>query len=238
LLPGLTGGLRAAFGSWRRAAPGYGSVWLLPQLLQAADPDPATSAGGRVLQGLFGWVFDIGSLSGTVSSVLCLVALAVLAGLILYFTIGWERRRGLDDDLPDGARYGSPAAAVVPARVAPLALALLAAVLLTDKSLPIQASLLLLPLIALSGLRWRDHLIWAATELVYFVAVWLYIAGETTPSRGLPAAFYQLLLTARLAGIALIGVRGVLAYRQISVQPGPTGRLRQDWSGALPTSAG
>jgi hypothetical protein len=238
LLPGLSGGLKAAFTSWHRASPGYGSVWLLPSLLEDSSPDPATSAGGRVLQGVFGWVFKLGALGGATSAVLCLVTLAVLAGLILYFTIGWERRAGVTDELPDGARYGSPVAAVIPARVAPLALALLAAVLLTDKSLPIQASLLMLPLIALSGLPWRDHLIWAATEIVYFVAVWLYIAGETPPARGLPSTFYLLLLLARLAGIALIGVRGVLAYRQISAQPHPEGRLREHWSDVTPTPAG
>ena len=68
-------------------------------------------------------------------------------------------------------------------------------------------------LVALSGLRWRDHLIWAGTEVVYFVAIWLYIAGETTPNRGLPAVFYLIILVARLAGIAWIGVQGVLTYR-------------------------
>ncbi len=88
--------------------------------------------------------------------------------------------------------------------------------LFTAKSLPIQVSLLLLPLIALSGLRWRDHLIWASTELVYFVGIWLYIAGETTPNRGLPAVFYLIMLVARLAGITWIGIQAVLVYRSPS----------------------
>jgi hypothetical protein len=108
----------------------------------------------------------------------------------------------------------------VTSKVAPLSLALLAAVLLTSKQLPVQASLLLLPLIALSGLRWRDHLIWVSTELVYFVGIWLYIAGETTPSRGLPAVFYLVMLLARLAGIAWVGVQGVLVYRSALLPAG------------------
>jgi hypothetical protein len=94
-------------------------------------------------------------------------------------------------------------------------------VLFTAKSLPVQASLLLLPLIALSGLRWRDHLIWAATELVYFVGIWLYIGGETTSNRGLPALFYLLMLAARLAGIAWVGVQGVLVFRSPSPELAP-----------------
>ena len=75
------------------------------------------------------------------------------------------------------------------------------------KSLPVQSSLLLLPLIALAGLRWRDHLIWATTELAYFVGVWLYIAGASAPNRGLPAGFYLVLLLARLGGHRLAGRR-------------------------------
>ena len=48
--------------------------------------------------------------------------------------------------------------------VAEVALVMLATVLVTGAALPPQASLWLLPLIALVGLRWRDHLIWAGVE--------------------------------------------------------------------------
>ena len=72
--------------------------------------------------------------------------------------------------------------------VAEVSLVMLAIVLVTGTTLTPQASLWLLPLVALVGLRWRDHLIWAGVEAAYFVAVWLYIAGLTTPDRGLPAA--------------------------------------------------
>jgi hypothetical protein len=88
-----------------------------------------------------------------------------------------------------------------------LALSLMAGVLVLSTSLPVQLSLLLLPLVALAGLPWRDHLIWAGTELVYFVAVWLYIAAQSDPNRGLPAGFYLVFLLARLAGIAWLGVQ-------------------------------
>ena len=48
--------------------------------------------------------------------------------------------------------------------VAEVALVMLAIVLVTGTALPPQASLWLLPLVALVGLRWRDHLIWAGVE--------------------------------------------------------------------------
>ena len=62
--------------------------------------------------------------------------------------------------------------------VAEVSLVMLAIVLVTGTTLTPQASLWLLPLVALVGLRWRDHLIWAGVEAAYFVAVWLYIAGH------------------------------------------------------------
>jgi hypothetical protein len=240
LLPGLSGQLGTAWKGWVDAIPGYGSLWLAPQLLGASEPDPANSLGGRALQLLFGWIFKLGPVSGTAASMLSLLLLAVLTVVVLRYTLFADApdEPPLDEPALDGPAFGAPpadrasedgtSAGQVPARtvlelgrfvtdkVAPLSLALLAAVLLTAKSLPIQASLLLLPLIALSGLRWRDHLIWAGTELVYFIGIWLYIAGETTPNRGLPAVFYLLLLVARLAGIAWIGVQGVLVYRSPS----------------------
>lgn len=239
LLPGYVGELGTAWKNWVDSVPGYGSLWLAPQLLGASEPDPASSLAGRAFQGLFGWLFKIGSLGGTATSILSLVLLAVLSVVILRFTLiadqpteKWvspefpdaepsddamvthsEAEPGAPGPAADGVRGELTAAAFITDKAAPLALALLAAVLLTAKMLPVQTSLLLLPLIALSGLRWRDHLIWAGTELVYFVGVWLYIAGESTSNRGLPATFYLIMLLARLAGIAWIGTQGVLAYR-------------------------
>ena len=79
--------------------------------------------------------------------------------------------------------------------------------LVTGTALPPQASLWLLPLIALVGLRWRDHLIWAGVEAASFVAVWLYIAGLTTPDRGLPGRDYAVFVLARVAAILYLAVR-------------------------------
>jgi hypothetical protein len=245
LLPGVTGELGAAWKGWVDAVPGYGSIWLTPQLLGASQPDPANSLGGRTLQLLFGWIFKVGPLSGTAASVLSLLLIAVLVVVILQATLiadlpgeKTQTEPQFDESITDSTGYrildhrspfDTKAVSAPPEplgldrfvtdKIAPLTLALTAALLFTAKSFPVQASLLLLPLIALSGLRWRDHLIWAGTELVYFVGIWLYIAGETTPNRGLPALFYLVLLAARLAGIAWIGVQAVRVYRVPSPTP-------------------
>jgi hypothetical protein len=208
LLPGLTGGLIGAWRAWVDSLPGYGSLWLVPQLLHDSRPDGVRSLGGRILLRLFGWIFRVGALHGTVASILSVVLLTTLIAVILRLTVLDGPVGAGPVDSPDVR----PSDFLI-ARFAPLALALLAAGLVSVKSLPVQTSLVLLPLIALSGLRWRDHLIWAATESVYFVGVWLYIAGETTPSRGLPAPFYLTMLLARLAGITWVGVQGVRGYR-------------------------
>ena len=69
--------------------------------------------------------------------------------------------------------------------IAEVSLIVVGVVLLTGRSLPVQASLWLLPLVALAGLRWRDHLVWATGELLYFVAIWLYLGGTSDAARAL-----------------------------------------------------
>jgi len=88
--------------------------------------------------------------------------------------------------------------------VAEVSLVMLVVVLVTGKSVPVQAGLWLVPLIALIGMQWRDHLVWAAFESTYFVAVWLYIAGLSKPDRGLPRGLYALLLVFRLAAMLFV----------------------------------
>jgi hypothetical protein len=229
LLPGFAGGLGSAWSQWRHAVPGYGSFWLVPQLLGASEPQPASSWVGKVIQDLIGWIFDAGSLSGTTTAILDLLVLVVLVGVVLRFTVGADSasdREAFTND--DGRVEPALMGRFVTDRVAPLSLAVLAVALITEKSLPVQASLLLLPLMALSGLRWRDHLIWAATELVYFVGIWLYIGGETRANRGLPASFYLILVIARLIGIAWVGLGGIRIFRTPPDQPTLDG---PDWLG-------
>lgn len=87
---------------------------------------------------------------------------------------------------------------------APLALTMLVIVLLTGKAMPVQVCLWVLPLIALCAVRWRDHLVWAGVEIVYFVMVWMYAAQPSNPDKGLPAAAYAIFSLART--LAYVGL--------------------------------
>lgn len=71
-------------------------------------------------------------------------------------------------------------------------------VVLTAKSVSVQTGLWLLPLLALSALPWRDHLLWAAAEIVHFEAVWLHIGFGTDAGKGLPPSAYAVALAIRL----------------------------------------
>jgi hypothetical protein len=92
-------------------------------------------------------------------------------------------------------------------RVAQVALVVVGIVLITGKSFPVQSSLWLLPLVALALPRWREHLVWFGAEAAYFIAVWLYAAGASTPTRGLPGRGYVWLLVIRLVVIGLLVAR-------------------------------
>jgi hypothetical protein len=88
--------------------------------------------------------------------------------------------------------------------VAEVAFVLVAVALLSGKAFPVQASLWLLPLLALCGLRWRDHLLWAGAEALHFVAVWLYVGGLSKPERGLPPGWYAVFLALRFAAVVYL----------------------------------
>lgn len=152
----------------------------------------ATAGYGSVWllpQALFGqprpqWLTRLGLESTTLSSgvVTALAVLGVATALVvgLLLALASERRP----------------------RVAQVAFVVLALVVLTGKSWPVQASLWLLPLAVLAHPRWRDHLLWVGAEALYFVAVWLYIGGATNTDRGLPGAWYSLFLLLRVAAVA------------------------------------
>jgi uncharacterized membrane protein len=91
-------------------------------------------------------------------------------------------------------------------RVAQVALVVVGIALLTGKAYPVQDALWLLPLVALALPRWRDHLAWFVAEAAYFVAVWLYAASISTPTRGLPGRGYVWLLILRLVLVAWLVV--------------------------------
>jgi hypothetical protein len=175
--PDLDAGIPETWAAWRDASPGYGSLWLVPSLIQQSRPPHVPF--WPALQAL--------SASAATTATLLGLAAVVIATFVLAFS---TRRRP---------------------RLAHVALVAVAGCLIVLKSLPVQSSLLLLPLVALAGLRWRDHLLWATTELAHFVGVWLFIAAASVPNRGLPAGFYLVLLVARLVGIGWLAAQ---AWRQ------------------------
>lgn len=77
-------------------------------------------------------------------------------------------------------------------------------VMLTAQSVSVQTGLWLLPFLALSALPWRDHLIWAAAEIVHFEAVWLHIGFDSDPGRGLPGDAYSVAILLRVAAWAWV----------------------------------
>jgi uncharacterized membrane protein len=92
-------------------------------------------------------------------------------------------------------------------RLGAVALLAVAVVLVSGKSFPVQSSLWLVPLVALAGLRWRDHLIWALAEAVHFMAVWLYLGGLQNPEKSLPPGWYAVALVLRVGAVGYLGVR-------------------------------
>ena len=69
-------------------------------------------------------------------------------------------------------------------RLAQLGFLVVAGFLLVNKVYSPQYVLWLLPLAALARPRWRDQLVWQASEVFYFAAVWWYLQGDLTPSSG------------------------------------------------------
>jgi hypothetical protein len=159
---------------------GYGSLWVLPQLVQQAVNASTTSGlpGGAVI-------------------VLTVGAWVVWTLLVTVFVL-WAPRRP---------------------RLPQVAFLLVAGFCVLGAAFPPQASLWLLPLAALAVPRWRDHLLWWAAEVAYFVAVWLFIAGQTNTNRALPPELYALFLLLRLAAVAWLVVCVVREARRPSTDP-------------------
>lgn len=105
-------------------------------------------------------------------------------------------------------------------KVAEVLVLVLVVVLLTSKTIPVQATLALAPLAALAGLRWRDVIGWWVAELLYFVAVWLYLGGQDEPTRALPQEWYAFFLVLRCAALVYLAYRvTVTALRRPAAVP-------------------
>ena len=98
-------------------------------------------------------------------------------------------------------------------RVPQVAFLLLAAFLVTNKVYSPQYVLWLLPLAALARPRWRDVLVWQAGEVLYFLAVWYYLAAAYDAARAMPVSLYVLAIAVRVAATGWLAgtvVRDVL----------------------------
>lgn len=113
--------------------------------------------------------------------------------------------------------------AAVRPRIGEVALVVLVLVMITGKSVPVQMSLWLVPLVALAGLPWRDHLLWAATEVLSFVAVWLYLGGLDDPAAALPKEWYAAFLVLRVLGMAWLAVAATRQALRRTPVPGHDG---------------
>jgi uncharacterized membrane protein len=81
--------------------------------------------------------------------------------------------------------------APVPPRFASVAFLVVAAFVLTNKVYSPQFVLWLVPLAVLARPRWRDFLIWQAGEVMYFIAIWWYLAGfGIEDARGMTPEWY------------------------------------------------
>ncbi|MFL6176576.1 MAG: glycosyltransferase 87 family protein [Ornithinibacter sp.] len=85
--------------------------------------------------------------------------------------------------------------------VAAVALVGLCVVLSTAASFQPWVALWLVPFVALVGIGWRDHLLWAGAEGVHAVAMFGYLDYLVDPAHGLPPGWYAAALLLRLAAV-------------------------------------
>ncbi|MGG5258988.1 hypothetical protein [Phycicoccus avicenniae] len=89
--------------------------------------------------------------------------------------------------------------------VADVVLVGLVVAMLTAPALPPLVALWLVPFVALAGVPWRDHLVWAGAEVVHAVALFTWLGAATDPGHGLPAGWYATALALRLVALGRIG---------------------------------
>lgn len=110
-----------------------------------------------------------------------------------------------------------------PPRFAQLGFLLVAGFLLVNKVYSPQYVLWLLPLAVLARPRVRDQIVWQASEVLYFAAVWWSLGGYLAPAGGGDSGFYWVAIVLRMAGelylVALV-TRDVLVPRHDPARAG------------------
>jgi hypothetical protein len=89
--------------------------------------------------------------------------------------------------------------APVTPRFAQLGFLIVAGFLLVNKVYSPQYALWMLPLAVMARPRVRDQLVWQLGEVLYFCAVWWYLAQYLSPGGGGDAGFYWLAILVRVA---------------------------------------
>ncbi|MBO0846402.1 MAG: DUF2029 domain-containing protein [Nocardioides sp.] len=116
-------------------------------------------------------------------------------------------------------------------RLAQLGFLIVLGLLLVNKVYSPQYALWLLPLAVMARPRWRDQLVWQSGELLYFAAVWWYLADYLNPGGGGQPGFYWIAVGIRVACqlyLAAIVVRDILMPEHDVVRA-PSPRLRPTW---------
>lgn len=203
----------------------YGSVWLIPQVLHSEltgqeIPEPSLALGivGVVLVLSYAIVLAFAGPDnrrawlpvrpvtavavGVIVAVLPFAALAAVGSLLPQVA----------QPLPAGtgrwiAMIGFPVVAIVvvwvarqapvPPRVPAVALMLIVGWMAVAPSVPVQAGVWLLPLIALTVPSWRLMALFSFAEVSYGVITWLYLYGLSVDNRGAPAWVYVVALLFR-----------------------------------------
>lgn len=85
-------------------------------------------------------------------------------------------------------------------RLAQLGFLIVVAFLVVNKVYSPQYVLWLLPLAVLAHPRWRDLLVWQASEVLYFAAVWMYLHGDLKDAGGQAQPAYDIAIVIRVLG--------------------------------------
>ncbi len=200
---------------WLSSDPGYGAASLIPSLNGAArGPGAGTgiARGGWILAGVLGWWLVKRHQPPGPATSAGAESEAAESGVA-------TSRASTSQSAPrDGGQVRFFVALAAP---------MMLVVMLTAKSVSVQTGLWMLPFLALSVLPWRDHLVWAAAEIVHFEAVWLYIGFGADPGRGLPGDAYSVAIAARIVAWCYVLIR-VWSTRGSAPF---SSRLQQDSSG-------